>query len=121
MSRAGLGGDGLVRAYVITGGRASASRNHFDLITLISITDARPSRAQLNPEQAATLNLLDTKGARSVAEISAALPLAVSLLRILLADLMESGHITVGKRILDTPVADRALLEAVLAGLQNHL
>ncbi|MEU0100421.1 DUF742 domain-containing protein [Streptomyces sp. NPDC006267] len=110
------GGDHLVRAYVITGGRARPSRNHFDLITLVVLA-ARLNRSTLNPEACQILNLLE-QDAQSVAELSAALRLPVSVLRVLLADLMEAGHITASGRILDSR-ADRSLLEAVLAGLQK--
>ncbi|WP_326681584.1 DUF742 domain-containing protein [Streptomyces sp. NBC_01237] len=110
------GGDHLVRAYVITGGRARPSRNHFDLITLVVLA-ARLNRSGINPEACRILDLL-AREAQSVAELSAALDLPVSVLRVLLADLMEAGHITTNGRILDSR-ADRSLLEAVRAGLQK--
>ncbi|MEW2467949.1 DUF742 domain-containing protein [Streptomyces sp. NPDC046994] len=120
MSPAGRGGDRLVRTYVVTGGRSHASRNHFDLITLIALSDvaAHLSRGHLNPEQTAILSVL-AHSAQSVAEISAYLGQPVSVVRILLADLMESGHITTRQRITDAAHIDRSLLEAVLAGLQR--
>lgn len=116
------GGDRLIRTYVVTGGRCSASRNHFDVITLISLTSSVPyhSRSQLNEEQNTILDHL-AHGAQSVVELGALLRLPVSVVRILLADLMESGHITTGRRITDAPddAPDRATLEAVLAGLHR--
>lgn len=116
------GDDRLVRTYVVTGGRSSPSRNTFDHILLISLSPsaAHLSRGDLNHEQNAMLDLL-ARSAQSVAELGALLRLPVSVVRILLADLMESGHITTGRRILDAPddVPDRTLLEAVLAGLHR--
>jgi hypothetical protein len=53
-----------------------------------------------------------------VAEIGGHLGLPLSVLRIVLADLMESGHITTRSTVLTAQRADRDLLEAVLAGLQ---
>jgi hypothetical protein len=45
----------------------------------------------------------------------------LSVIRILLADLMDSGHITTGRSILDATdnVPDRETMEAVLAGLRR--
>lgn len=114
--------DRLVRTYVVTGGRSSPSRNHFDAITLISLTTSAAylSRADLNPEHHTMLDVL-AHSARSVAELGAAVRQPLSVVRILLADLMESGHIATGGRILDAPEStpDRTLLEAVLAGLHR--
>ncbi|MFD9052751.1 DUF742 domain-containing protein [Streptomyces zaomyceticus] len=115
------GDDRLVRTYVVTGGRSAPSRNTFDHITLISLSASAGhlSRAHLNPEHLSILRVLTTKGAQAVAELSALLRLPVSAIRILLADLMESGHITPQRRMTDTTTLDRALLEEVLAGLRK--
>ncbi len=120
MSQARQGGDRLVRTYVVTSGRSRASRNHFDHITLVTLTDsaAHLGRAQLNPEHVAILEQL-AHSAQSVAELGAFLRLPVSVLRILLADLMASGHITTRQRITDVATCDRKLLEDVLAGLRK--
>ena len=117
--RAG-GGDRLVRAYVVTGGRSSAARNHFDHITLISLSTSSPylDRTLLTPEHRRALDLLSVS-AYSVAELGALLDLPLSVLRILLADLMESGHITTQRQITQTAGLDIKLLEDVLAGLQR--
>ncbi|WEH37874.1 DUF742 domain-containing protein (plasmid) [Streptomyces sp. AM 4-1-1] len=114
------GDDRLVRAYVVTGGRAAPSRNHFDHITLISLSASAGhlSRAPLNPEHLSILRVL-AGGAQAVAELGALLRLPVSVTRVLLADLMEWGHITTQRRMTDTTTVDRALLEEVLAGLRR--
>lgn len=114
------GDDRLVRTYVVTGGRAEPSRNHFDHITLISLSASAGhlSRAHLNPEHLSILRVL-AGGAQAVAELGALLRLPVSVTRVLLADLMELGHITTQRRITDTTTVDRALLEEVLAGLRR--
>ncbi|MFJ2651240.1 DUF742 domain-containing protein [Streptomyces sp. NBC_01317] len=110
-------GSGLVRPYVVTGGRSAPSRNTFDAVTLVMILQSDLSRAELTPEQRAVLNLCG-QGALSVAEIASHLELPLSVLRIVLADLMESGHITTRSTILTARTLDRDILEAVLAGLQ---
>jgi len=112
---------GLVRPYVVTGGRSAPSRNHFDQVTLVIAGPPELPRTHLGPEHRRVLELCEP-GALSVAEISGHLGLPLSVLRILLADLMESGHITTrAGRVEDPPLAqrlDRTLLEAVLAGLR---
>ena len=118
-SRARSGGrDRLVRSYVLTGGRSAPSRNHFDPITLVSLSDsaAHLSRSYLAPEPRAVLDLLRAS-AQSVAELGAHLDLPLSVLRILLADLMESGHITTHRPITQASSLDTQLLVDVLAGL----
>ncbi|MFH0246048.1 DUF742 domain-containing protein [Streptomyces sp. HK10] len=116
---------GLVRPYVVTGGRFAPSRNHFDHITLVVRGARGLSRAELGPEQCRVLDLLGS-GALSVAEIGHHLGLPISVLRVLLSELMEHGHITTQSTILTPsgPLADgpdRDLLEAVLAGLRAQL
>ena len=120
MRAAQRGGDPLVRTYVITEGRSRASRNIFNLVTLITLTrDAgQLNRSRLTPEKEAILNRL-AHSAQSVAELAAHLALPVSVVRILLADLMESGHITTRQRITDGTAPHHKLLEDVLAGLRN--
>ncbi|OIV38741.1 hypothetical protein BIV57_04125 [Mangrovactinospora gilvigrisea] len=108
---------GLVRPYVVTEGRSAPSRNHFDHVTLI-IAQRDAPHALLSPEGRAVLQLC-RPGALSVAEISAYLQLPMSVLRIVLADLMDSGHIT--SRAPSPalhPRNDRPLLEALLRGLR---
>lgn len=110
-------GSRLVRPFVVTGGRSAPSRNTFDQVTLVMIFQRDLPRAALTPEQRAVLDLCGP-GALSVAEISSHLGLPLSVLRIVLADLMESGHITTRSTILTAHGLDRGILEAVLAGLQ---
>lgn len=114
------GDDRLVRPYVVTRGRSGPSRNHFDHTTLISLSDAARhlSRSQLDLEHVALLDAL-VPSAQSVAELSAFLHQPLSVVRILLADLMEAGYITTQRHIPHTAIPDRKLLEDVLAGLRN--
>ncbi|WP_405776850.1 DUF742 domain-containing protein [Streptomyces sp. NBC_00859] len=118
MTGAREGRDQLVRPYVVTGGRSTAGRNAFSEVTLVMLGTDGLSSSSLTPEQTGVLELL-RHGALSVAEISGYLGLALSVLRIVLSDLMDSGHIRTRSPIPAARRADRDLLEAVLAGLQN--
>ncbi|MFG2907567.1 DUF742 domain-containing protein [Kitasatospora sp. NPDC048286] len=105
------------RLYVITRGRSGpAGPGVFDLVTLI-VSRAEPTPAH-QPEQAAILRLC--RSPLSVAEVSAYLELPVSVVIVLLADLLDDGLIEA--RSAAVPAAelpDRALLEAVIHGLQR--
>lgn len=108
---------GLVRPYVVTGGRTRPSRNCFDHATLImSRTDL--SWGHLPPEQRQVMEHC-RPGALSVAEIAAHLALPVTAVRVVLADLKDSGHIDT--RAIPDPqkLTDRDILEAVLDGLRK--
>ncbi|UUU30132.1 DUF742 domain-containing protein [Streptomyces sp. CA-210063] len=81
----------LVRSYVVTDGRAHPTRNTLDLVTLlIGATDL--SLSGLNPEKRRMMELC-RHGALSLAEVAGHLRLPVSVTKVLVADLMDSGHI----------------------------
>ncbi|MFE2727275.1 DUF742 domain-containing protein [Kitasatospora sp. NPDC059327] len=104
---------GLVRAYVMAGGRASASRR-LDLTSLV--VAATGTQPDLGPEHRRIMALFGTRGALSVAEVSAHLQLPPSLVKILVADLMDLG-------CLATPTAHHGpptdVLKEVLNGLRK--
>ncbi|WP_425583649.1 DUF742 domain-containing protein [Streptomyces macrosporus] len=111
----------LVRPYVITGGRHEPSRNthSLDLVALVTATGDRPV-GELEPEQQKMVRLCQG-GYLSVAEVAGHVRLPVAVTTILLADLIDSGHMVVRK---PPPVAqptDLDVLEKVLDGLNNIL
>lgn len=108
---------GLVRPYVVTGGRSAPSRNHFDHHTLV-ISRPETPRSHLTAEHRRVVELC-LPGALSVAEISSYLGLPVSVLCFPLADLMDSGHITTRAPIPPAQLSDPDLLKAVLHGLRR--
>lgn len=80
----------LVRPHVVTAGRAHPTRKIFDLVTLVSV--GRTQTAGLSPEKRRVMKLCQG-GALSVAEVAAHLALPVSVTKVLLSDLVETGHI----------------------------
>ena len=110
----------LVRPHVITGGRAHPTRNIFDLVTLV--TAARTQLAGLSPEKRRVMALCQG-GALSVAEVSAHLDLPVSVTKVLLSDLVDSGHIVLVTRAsaAEPELPDDRLLREVLDGLRARL
>ncbi|WP_395292580.1 DUF742 domain-containing protein [Kitasatospora hibisci] len=104
------------RLYVITRGRSGpAEQTPFDLVTLI-VARAEPTPA-MQPEQAAILRICGAP--LSVAEISAYLRLPVSAVAVLLTDLLAEERIEARASVPAAILPDRALLEAVMHGLQR--
>jgi hypothetical protein len=108
----------LVRPHVVTGGRAHPTRNIFDLVTLIIAV--RGELHELSVEKRLVMQLC-RGGALSVAEIAGHLSLPVSVTKVLLSDLVDSGHVTVRASTRETYPRDRKLLEEVLDGLRARL
>jgi hypothetical protein len=104
------------RLYVITRGRSGlAARTTFDLVTLV-VSRSEPTPT-LPPEHAAILRICGSP--LSVAEISAHLRLPVSVITVLLTDLLAEERIEARASVPPAALPDRALLEAVIHGLQK--
>jgi uncharacterized protein DUF742 len=111
-------GRALVRPHVVTGGRAHPTRNIFDLVTLVIA--ARNQLAGLNPEKRRVMELC-RGGALSVAEVAGHLRLPVGITKVLLSDLVDSGHITTRASTPDARLPGDDLLREVLDGLRARL
>ncbi|MFK4222745.1 DUF742 domain-containing protein [Streptomyces sp. NPDC019890] len=104
------------RLYVITGGRSGSSApTTLDLVTLI-VAKSGP-RPGMQPEHAAIVRLCHSP--LSVAEISAYLSLPVSVVTVLLSDLLAEGRVVARAPVPPAQLPDRALIEAVIDGLQK--
>ncbi|RRO13726.1 DUF742 domain-containing protein [Saccharopolyspora rhizosphaerae] len=109
----------LVRPHVVTRGRARPSRNTFEMDTQIyTIRVASPGA--VGPEMRRVLEMC-RDGAKSVAEIAGHLALPISVTKVLLGDLLDSGHIVTrtAQRDLEPPRLE--LLQGVLDGLRASL
>ncbi|MGW1838752.1 DUF742 domain-containing protein [Streptomyces sp. BBFR2] len=107
----------LVPAYLATGGRARPSRNTLDRLTLLHGVDAPPT-SELRPEERRILELL-RPGALSLAEVAAHLRLPVSVVKVLVADLVDAGRLHARVPIPEAEQFDRQILERVLDGLRS--
>ncbi|MFI6846310.1 DUF742 domain-containing protein [Kitasatospora sp. NBC_00085] len=104
------------RLYVITRGRSGVTeQTTLDLVTLI-VSRAEPTPA-MQPEHAAILRICGSP--LSVAEISAYLELPMSAVTVLLSDLLNEERIEARACVPQAILPDRALLEAVMHGLQK--
>jgi hypothetical protein len=108
----------LVRPYVITHGKAIPDANQFSLITLVTAADGHQQRtAQLDPERRAVLELC-SGGYLSVAEIAGHMRLPLGVVKIVLSDLSEGGHVVTRAPATRAQLVDRQILQEVLDGLQ---
>lgn len=104
------------RLYVITGGRSGSSApTALDLVTLI-VARSGP-KPGMQPEHAAIIRLCHAP--LSVAEISAYLGLPVSVVTVLLSDLLAEDKVLARAPVRAARLPDRALIEAVIDGLQK--
>ncbi|NUU21219.1 MAG: DUF742 domain-containing protein [Streptomycetaceae bacterium] len=112
-------GKGLVRPYVVTEGRAHPSRNTFDLVTLVYAPGDLPMSG-LGPEKRRLVELC-RPGSLSVAEVAGYLALPVGVVKVLLADLVDTGHILTRAPIPAAELPHVQLLQEVLDGLRARL
>ena len=117
----------LVRPHVVTGGRAH-TRHVYDLATLVTAAAQAPTALPhgANQEQMQIMTLCRS-GVLSVADIASHLGLGVGFTKIIVDDLVDSGHITTLAPPPITTLAPAApaelpsieLLKDVLHGLRN--
>jgi hypothetical protein len=109
----------LVPSYLATAGRARPTRNTLDRLTvLFGVADEVSILAGLRPEERRLVDLL-LPGALTLAEAAAHLRLPVSVVKVLAADLVDSGLIRARAPIPDAELPDRHILEKVIDGLRS--
>lgn len=107
----------LVRPYAMTGGRTRTAGPELDPIVLVGAEPAvdpheLPPSA---PEPARILGLCRER-VRSVAELAAGLDLPLGVVRVLLGDLLASGHIRVSRPVPPALLPDEYILREVVRG-----
>ncbi|MEV0961678.1 MULTISPECIES: DUF742 domain-containing protein [unclassified Streptomyces] len=112
----------LVRPYAMTGGRTQPGPNsaRLDLIALVDAAGDAADRAAeslLGPEHRALLELCRTE-TQSVAELAADADLPVGVVRVLVGDLLEGGHVTVSMPVPPAQLPDERILREVIDGLR---
>ncbi|MBL3666819.1 DUF742 domain-containing protein [Streptomyces sp. M2CJ-2] len=110
---------GLVRPYVVTEGRARPTRNTLDPVTLVVAARDLPTD-DLTPEKRRLMELC-LGGPLSVVEIAGYLGLAVSVTKVLISDLVDTGHVTTRVPIPPAQLHDAQILEELLNGLRSLL
>lgn len=107
-------GDDLVRPYLLAGGRSRPSQPNLEMITLV-VAMTEHIAEPIGPEHEQIMSICRTPS--SVAEVSARTHLPMVVVKIMLSDLIERGHIIYRSppTAADTPSPE--LLQAVLDGI----
>ncbi|MEU3399553.1 hypothetical protein ACVW0K_006637 [Streptomyces filamentosus] len=104
------------RLYTLTGGRSGTGSTSFDVVTLI-VAESDPVPG-MQSEHAAILRMC--RFPTAVVEVAAGLGLPVSITKILLSDLHDTGRISARHpRPASYRLPDHDILEQVLVGLRN--
>ncbi|MEU5884976.1 DUF742 domain-containing protein [Spirillospora sp. NPDC047279] len=119
MTRRAIDREDPDRLYTVTGGRSRAPEGALDLVALV-VAEDEPAPG-MQSEHARILQLC-RRSPVAVVELSAALTLPVTVVKILLADLLDAGRITL-RHPSSTPgpaqLPDLDTLKQVLLGLQK--
>ena len=106
------------RLYIVTGGRSKVEEDSIDIVSLI-VSECDPTPG-MQSEHVKILKMCHTPMA--VVEIASELGLPVSVVKILLCDLLDTGRIT-ARHPSSAPVKaklpDPAILKQVLVGLEK--
>jgi hypothetical protein len=104
----------LVPLYVLVNGRTRPRNTSLDLATQVVALPA--DTTVLEPEYKAIVNRCESW--ISIAEVSAKLTLPLAVTKVFIDVLLDRGYLALGAPAQKT-VADRRLLETILAGLQR--
>ena len=107
----------MVRLYAMTRGRGRPQSGFLDIIALVTANTHAEQDMTLSPEQAGILKLCWDK-MLSVAEIAARSDLPVSVVRVLLADLLEAGYVRVTRPTPPGELPSENILREVINGLR---
>lgn len=108
---------GLVRPYVITNGRELPENDTFSLITLVTVAVDEPAPRNASPEKRKLWDLC-SGGYLSVAEITGHMQMPIGIVKILLVDLAEDGHLLTRAAPPPAQLVETHILREVLHGLQ---
>jgi hypothetical protein len=106
----------VVRPYTLTGGRTAPK-----VELPVEATLRREAGVAEAPTDANLARILEVCDKRSVAEVSAHLHMPIGVVRVLLGDLIEQGHVKVQATLTESSSKDerRELIERTLRGLRT--
>jgi DNA-binding transcriptional ArsR family regulator len=109
----------LVRPYTATGGRTRPAAEHsIDLMSQVTAVDPTGSEPRLDHALSSLLELV-RREPRPVAEIAADADLPLTVVRVLLADLVEAGLIRVSAPVTHEGLNDPELLREIVDRLRE--
>jgi len=108
----------LVRPFAVTRGRAGKDLYRLDILTLVKAARSEADIAGLDREYREILSLCRHR-ALSVAEIAAHMNLLLAAVKVLVGDLIDSGHLIHSSPRSAAGGPDIQLLQAVLDGVRK--
>ncbi|MFJ2667530.1 DUF742 domain-containing protein [Nocardia fluminea] len=108
----------MVRPFAVTRGRASRDLYDLDILTLVVTVRPDTEAVALDPEYARILQMCRGRPL-TIAEIAADLSLLMAVVKVLVSDLVSSGHVIFRSPTKSVGRPDVQLLQAVLDGVRN--
>ncbi|WAL64325.1 DUF742 domain-containing protein [Amycolatopsis cynarae] len=108
----------LVRPFAVTRGRAGKDLHNLDIITLVVAVRPESEVAALDREYGEILRMCQRRPL-SIAEIAAELNLLLAAVKVLVSDLIDSGHLIFRSPPPPAGRPDIKLLQAVLDGVRK--
>ncbi|MET7773182.1 DUF742 domain-containing protein [Nocardia sp. NPDC005366] len=108
----------LVRPFAVTRGRAGRDLHKLDILTLVVAVRSEHEAATLDREYAEIVRLCQRRPL-SIAELAAHLNLLLAAVKVLVSDLIQSGHVIFRSPAPLAGGADPTLLQAVLDGIRR--
>ncbi|WP_019815084.1 DUF742 domain-containing protein [Saccharomonospora saliphila] len=115
---AGDDGGGLVRSYVVTGGRTRSDNYGLDMMTLVVSLSTPSEAAHLPAEYARIVHMCQRP--MSVAEVGGHVDLPLPVVKVLLSDLIEQNYVIFRRAAPESDAPhNRHVLQAVLDGIRK--
>ena len=107
--------DDLVRPYLITGGRTRADVDGLQFETLVEANGAAPDGLRFEAAQVFAL----CRTATGIAEISAQLGMPIATVKVVVGDLVNSGHVRIHDDAGTAPQGDAQLINRIIEGVRR--
>ncbi|NDL57524.1 DUF742 domain-containing protein [Phytoactinopolyspora mesophila] len=106
----------IVRLFAVTAGRARSTTESFDLMATVHVASSAPYDPSLSPEQQLIMRIC-RRYPQTITDVASESNLPLGVVRVLLGDLLNSGHVQI------TPPAphripDSNILKEVIDGLR---
>ncbi|WP_068062179.1 DUF742 domain-containing protein [Nocardia xishanensis] len=108
----------LVRPFAVTRGRAGTNLHSLDILTLVVAVRTDPHAATLDREYEEIMRLCQGRPI-SIAELAAHLNLLLAAVKVLVSDLIDSGHVIFRSPPPPADGPDPFLLQMVLDGIRK--
>jgi hypothetical protein len=108
----------LIRPFAVTRGRVGTELHKLDMLTLVVAVRTDVDTATLDREYGEIMRLCQSRPL-SLAELSAHLNLLLVAVKVLVSDLIESGHVIFRSPAPAVSEPDLMLLQAVLDGIRK--